>query len=119
MENWQPFCATPPPSHENEFDANQNDGLARYILKKRVLLFTGKEERKVRMNQTISDLQKEVQTAFLQDELLQDFGIEVLDSNGVVTLRGAVPTRDVRERAEEVARTLDGVTSVINEIDVV
>jgi hyperosmotically inducible protein len=71
------------------------------------------------MNQTISDLRTQVQTAFLQDDLLQDFGIEILDSNGVITLRGAVPTREVRERAETLARTVDGVTSVINEIDVV
>jgi hyperosmotically inducible protein len=71
------------------------------------------------MNQTISDLRTQVQTAFLQDDLLQDFGIEILDSNGVITLRGAVPTWEVRERAETLARTVDGVTSVINEIDVV
>ena len=70
------------------------------------------------MNQTISDLRNQVQTAFLQDELLEDYGIEVLDNNGVITLRGLVPTREVRERAEAVARTVDGVTSVINEIDV-
>lgn len=71
------------------------------------------------MNQTISDLRTQVQTAFLQDDFLQDFGIEILDSNGVITLRGAVPTREARERAEAIARTVDGVTSVINEIDVV
>ena len=71
------------------------------------------------MNQTISDLRNQVQAAFLEDDLLQDFGVEVLDSNGVITLRGAVPTRDVRERAEAVARDVPGVTSVINEIDVV
>jgi osmotically-inducible protein OsmY len=71
------------------------------------------------MNQTISDLRTQVQTAFLQDDLLQDFGIEILDSNGVITLRGVVPTREASERAEALARTVDGVTSVINEIDVV
>jgi osmotically-inducible protein OsmY len=71
------------------------------------------------MNQTISDLRTQVQTAFLQDDFLQDFGIEILDSNGVITLRGVVPTIEARERAEALARTVDGVTSVINEIDVV
>lgn len=70
------------------------------------------------MNQTMSDLRTQVETAFLQDDLLQDFGIEVLDSNGVITLRGYVPTAEARERAEAVAHTVDGVTSVINEIDV-
>lgn len=71
------------------------------------------------MNQTLSDLRTQVQTAFLQDDLLQDFGLEILDSNGVITLRGTVPTVEARERAEALARTVDGVSTVINEIDVV
>jgi osmotically-inducible protein OsmY len=71
------------------------------------------------MNQTMSDLRNQVQAVFLQDESLHEYGIEVLDSNGVITLRGVVPTRDARERAEAIARQVEGVTSVINEIDVV
>ena len=54
----------------------------------------------------------------MNDTDLQNYGIEVLDSNGIVTLRGTVPTRDARERAEELVRAMDGVTSVINELDV-
>ena len=64
-------------------------------------------------------LQLQVESALLQDDLTQDYGIEVLDSNGVITLRGMVPTRKVRERAEEVTRGVAGVTSVINELDVI
>jgi osmotically-inducible protein OsmY len=71
------------------------------------------------MNQTISDLRNKVQAAFLGDKLLQDFGIEVLDNNGIVTLRGEVPTREIRERAEAVARDVPGVINVLTEIDVV
>ena len=71
------------------------------------------------MNQTISELRTRIQAAFLEDDLLSDYGIEILDSNGVITLRGVVPTRAARERAEEISRQVDGVTSVINEIDVV
>jgi osmotically-inducible protein OsmY len=71
------------------------------------------------MNQTISDLRNQVQAAFLEDDLLQDFGIEILDSNGVITLRGAIPNHDARDRAEAVARDVPGVINVINEIDVV
>jgi osmotically-inducible protein OsmY len=71
------------------------------------------------MNQTISDLRNQVQAAFLEDELLRDFGIEILDSNGVITLRGAISNRDARDRAEAVARHVPGVINVINEIDVV
>lgn len=71
------------------------------------------------MNQSISDLRNQVQEAFLEDDLSQDFGIEILDSNGVITLRGAIPNRDARDRAEAVARDVPGVITVINEIDVV
>ena len=64
-------------------------------------------------------LQLQVESALLQDRLTQDHGIEVLDSNGVITLRGMVPNRKVREQAEAVAREVAGVTTVINELDVV
>ncbi|MGZ9235343.1 MAG: BON domain-containing protein [Anaerolineales bacterium] len=71
------------------------------------------------MNQTMSDLRNQVQAAFLQDDDLHDYGIEVLDSNGVITLTGVVLTRAARERAEAIAHQVEGVTSEINEIDVV
>jgi osmotically-inducible protein OsmY len=64
-------------------------------------------------------LQLQVESALLQDRITQDYGIEVLDSNGVITLRGMVPNRKVREQAEAVARGVAGVTNVINELDVV
>jgi len=70
------------------------------------------------MNETISNLQHQAQMALFEDQHMQDYGIEVLDSNGVITLRGTVPDREIRERAETVVREVDGVTSVINELDV-
>jgi len=66
-----------------------------------------------------NSLQLQVESALLQDHITQDYGIEVLDSNGVVTLRGMVPNRTVREQAEAVTREVAGVTSVINELDVI
>lgn len=66
-----------------------------------------------------NSLQLQVESALLQDSITQDYGIEVLDSNGVVTLRGMVPNRKVREQAEAVTREVTGVTSVINELDVI
>lgn len=71
------------------------------------------------MNEPIYDLQHQVQAAFMDDRDLRDYGIEVLDSNGIVTLRGSVPTHAARERAEAIVRDMEGVTSVINELDVV
>ena len=65
------------------------------------------------------DLQHQVQTALMDDPDLREYGIEVMDSNGVITLTGTVPTTEARDRAEAVVRNLAGVTSVINELDVV
>jgi osmotically-inducible protein OsmY len=67
----------------------------------------------------MSDLRNQVQEVLLQDDDLRDRGVEVLDNNGVITLRGTVPTREVRDRAEALARQVNGVVNVINEIDVV
>jgi osmotically-inducible protein OsmY len=71
------------------------------------------------MNETTHELRNQVQAMLMEDRHLQDYGIEVFDSNGIITLRGAVPTREARERAEEIAREVEGVTNVINEIDVI
>jgi hyperosmotically inducible protein len=67
----------------------------------------------------MNDLQHQVQAALMDDDDLKNRGIEVLDSNGVITLRGAVRTTQERDRAEALVRAMAGVTSVINEIDVV
>jgi osmotically-inducible protein OsmY len=66
-----------------------------------------------------NSLQLQVESALLQDRLTEDGDIEVLDSNGVVTLRGAVRSREARDRAEALVRDIPGVTTVINEIDVI
>ena len=71
------------------------------------------------MNKPIYDLQHQVQEALSEINRLRGAQIDVLDSNGIVTLRGIVPTVDARERAEAIVRGMDGVTSVINELDVV
>lgn len=71
------------------------------------------------MNKPIYNLQQQVQEALREDLDMSHYGIEVLDSNGVITLRGTVPTVEAREKAEAVARNMEGVTSVINELDVV
>ena len=71
------------------------------------------------MNDTMHNLAHQVETTIMEDDDLQDYEIDVLDSNGVITLRGIVPTRAAREKAEAIAREVEGVTSVINELDVV
>ena len=71
------------------------------------------------MNKPIYTLQQQVQEALAEINELRGARIDVLDSNGVVTLTGIVPSVEARERAEATVRAMDGVTSVINELDVV
>ena len=71
------------------------------------------------MNQPIYEFQHRIQEALAEVNDLRGANIEVLDSNGVITLRGTVPTASARERAEAIVRGMEGVTSVINELDVV
>jgi osmotically-inducible protein OsmY len=66
-----------------------------------------------------NSLQLQVESALLQDRLTEDGDIEVLDTNGVVTLRGVVRSREARDRAEDIARNISDVVSVINELDVI
>ena len=68
-------------------------------------------------NPTSTYVQQEVQTALMQDQITGEYGIEVLDNNGVITLKGTVPSREVSERAEAVARDIAGVQGVINELE--
>jgi osmotically-inducible protein OsmY len=71
------------------------------------------------MNKPIYDLQHQVQEALAEINEMRGARIDVLDSNGIVTLTGFVPTVEARERAEAIVRGTDGVTSVINELDVI
>jgi osmotically-inducible protein OsmY len=71
------------------------------------------------MNQPIYDLQHQIQEALAELNEMRGARIDVLDSNGIITLTGIVPSVEARERAEAVVRGMDGVTSVINELNVV
>ena len=71
------------------------------------------------MNKPIYTLQQQVQEALAEINELRGARIDVLDSNGVVTLTGIVPSVEARERAESIVRGMADVTSVINELDVV
>ena len=71
------------------------------------------------MNQPIHNLQHQVQDALTEINEMRGARIDVLDNNGIVTLTGVVPNNDARERAESIARGMEGVMSVINELHVV
>ena len=71
------------------------------------------------MNKPVYNLQHQVQEALAEINELREARIDVLDSNGIITLTGIVPSVQARERAEALVRGMDGVTSVINELNVV
>ena len=71
------------------------------------------------MNKPIYELQREVQEALAEINTMRGARIDVMDSNGIITLTGIVPTVEARERAESIVRGMSGVTSVINELDVI
>lgn len=71
------------------------------------------------MNKPMYDFQHQVQEALSEINEMRGARIDVLNSNGVVTLTGIVPTVEARERAEAIVRGMDGVAQVINELNVV
>jgi len=71
------------------------------------------------MNETTTDLQTRVQRALMDDSRTREYGVEVLDNNGVIILRGIVLAREASTSVETVAREVDGVVSVINETDAI
>jgi osmotically-inducible protein OsmY len=71
------------------------------------------------MNEARTDLQSRVQRALMDDSRTKDYAVEVMDNNGVIILRGSVPSREASTAVEMVAKEVEGVVSVINETDVI
>lgn len=59
-----------------------------------------------------------VQAKFYAEELTRGRVIDVAAENGVVTLRGTVATASEKQRAVELARGVEGVTSVTDQLQV-
>lgn len=59
-----------------------------------------------------------VKSALLADSQVKGTQVEVTTSDGVVTLSGSVATPEEKQRAEQVAKTIEGVRSVRNEVAV-
>jgi hyperosmotically inducible protein len=60
-----------------------------------------------------------VKAGFSGEQLLKDTAIAVETTDHIVTLRGTVASDAAKARAAEIARTTDGVTRVVNQIEVV
>jgi hyperosmotically inducible protein len=67
---------------------------------------------------TDAALADRIKSQLASDNQVKDAPIEVTAKSGVVMLQGTVPTRAVKERALTVARGIDGVTQVVERIQV-
>ena len=79
------------------------------------------EEGRQKNTQYVSDsaLTTKVHTALANDVGMRTLrSINVDSDKGVVTLKGVVDSEDTKKRAESVAKRVDGVTSVKNELRV-
>lgn len=79
----------------------------------------GRQEPTDRAAMTDADITAAVQAKFFEESAVKGSDIDVAADNGVVTLSGSVPTDDVRSKAEQIARDVDGVDTVQNRIGVV
>lgn len=64
------------------------------------------------------DIRSQVEEALAVDAATADLALEVAVRNGIVHLRGRVPTLDDAELAEEVAARVPTVLEVIDELDI-
>lgn len=72
----------------------------------------------VRQGAQNAALTAKVKSALAADVGLKTLKIDVDSSGNTVTLKGAVDSAATRQRAEEVARKVDGVATVRNELTV-
>ena len=63
-----------------------------------------------------NQLQKKIETNLAADEHLRDYAIEVVVEGAAVTLKGKLPSHEMAEMAEAIARKTENVVTVINDI---
>lgn len=63
-------------------------------------------------------LSRAVRRALYEQPVLQEQPLEAIACQGVVELRGTVPTADLREFAEQQAMAAPGVSRVVNHIQI-
>ena len=66
----------------------------------------------------VSAVAERVKHALADDPQTADYAIEVIDENGLVTLRGTVESQEDLTRAEEITSAQSGVIDVVNELQV-
>lgn len=62
----------------------------------------------------MNNLKHKVQMAIMNNPKTEAYNIDVLDKNGVITLKGSVRSQKVSQIAESLVEKIDGVVSVVN-----
>ena len=70
------------------------------------------------MDQELTDLQIKVQTIILKDRRTRKHGIEVLEKDGMIILKGSVPSKKIKRIASSIIRDLQDVVKVKNNLNV-
>jgi osmotically-inducible protein OsmY len=70
------------------------------------------------MSNLSGSVKERVEAKLRNDAQTRDFPIEVISSNGVIILQGEVPTEAISMTAEGLARQVEGVVNVMNELNI-
>jgi hyperosmotically inducible protein len=81
--------------------------------------YLGKDDRNPTQIAADSSITAKVKSKFIADKYVDAFDINVDTHAGIVTLHGDVTNTVAREQAEKLARNVDGVQSVDNQIRIV
>lgn len=65
-----------------------------------------------------TEISDRVSKALLQDNRTNDSVIDVSNEGGKITLSGSVDSEELRQAAEEIARSQSGVVLVINDLKI-
>jgi osmotically-inducible protein OsmY len=77
------------------------------------------KEEKYKMDKIINRFSKQLQKMIQANDAFKEaWKIEVFEENGIVTLEGAVPSRDILEKAETFIKEQEGVEAVVNKLDI-
>ena len=71
------------------------------------------------MDKIVNEFSKKLQKMIQESDIFkEEWNIEVFEDDGVVTLTGTVPSKNVLEQVESIAQKQKGVKAVINEMDI-
>jgi osmotically-inducible protein OsmY len=73
---------------------------------------------KVKEPITDDSIRDQVMVRLASDQVVKGGNIDVDVKDGVVTLKGAVPSDEARHKAEKLAKRVKGVKSVVNQLTI-